>query len=213
MNLEKLPAQLSDLATQISEEHRLCTEAISKGLQHALKAGELLLEAKKQVRHGNWLPWLQESFEFSVRTAQLYMRVAREYPLLPKTKRVAYLSLRGMVRAQSAEEILAELESIHQELHRQPLSEACDENLHSMSDALMTRLKRRIDESDRLEELLRIRDFGAKWQNMFAERTLRAQREAGKCITEFKKQGLTKTADGSLELPALGLGFIHSKVF
>ena len=178
---------LGHLATQISEEHRFCTEFLSEGVQHALKAGELLLEAKKQVQHGNWLGWLQESFEFSVRTAQLYMRVAREYPLLPKTKRVAHLSLRGMVlAARSTEQILAELESIHQELRRQPLSEAYEE--HRLC-TLMTRLGRRIDESDCPAELQRIADACLKWQNLFAERTLRAQREAVKCMTWFKDRG------------------------
>ena len=63
---------------------------------HAVIAGELLIEAKRQVPHGQWLPWLRSTCGLSERTAQAYMRLARTLPELEpaKAQRVADLSLR-----------------------------------------------------------------------------------------------------------------------
>src|SRR5262249_20101615 len=42
-----------------------------------ITAGELLIEGRAQVPHGQWLSWLREHCAISERTAQLYMRVAK----------------------------------------------------------------------------------------------------------------------------------------
>jgi Protein of unknown function (DUF3102) len=42
-----------------------------------MAAGDLLIEAKAQLKHGQWLPWLRENCLISERTAQLYMRCAK----------------------------------------------------------------------------------------------------------------------------------------
>lgn len=44
-----------------------------------LGIGQRLLEAKEMLPHGEWLPWLTERVEFSERTAQNFMRLAREW--------------------------------------------------------------------------------------------------------------------------------------
>lgn len=41
--------------------------------------GQRLIEAKAMLPHGDWLPWLTERVEFSERTAQSFMRLAREW--------------------------------------------------------------------------------------------------------------------------------------
>lgn len=41
--------------------------------------GERLIEAKEQLPHGDWLPWLTEQVDFSERTARNFMRLAREW--------------------------------------------------------------------------------------------------------------------------------------
>src|SRR5262245_43649064 len=48
------------------------------GREHYMHAGEMLNEAKPQVGHGNWSRWLTKNFDLSMRTAQDYMRWARE---------------------------------------------------------------------------------------------------------------------------------------
>lgn len=42
--------------------------------------GLRLIEAKEMLSHGAWLPWLEAQAQFSEKTAQNYMRVAREFP-------------------------------------------------------------------------------------------------------------------------------------
>lgn len=97
---------LTALADEINEEHRACDEALRAGLNHAVRAGELLAEAKGRVKHGEWGSWLEENFEGSARTAQAYMKVAREVPNLDEAKaqRVADLSFRGALKELSAPE-------------------------------------------------------------------------------------------------------------
>ena len=86
--------RLSALAKSINAEHKAAYAAFKQGFEHALRAGELLLEAKTVLPHGQWLPWLNENCTFSERTAQLYMRIARERPRLEcKSASLADLTL------------------------------------------------------------------------------------------------------------------------
>jgi len=39
-----------------------------------MAAGDLLTQAKAQVPHGQWLPWLHDHCTISERTAQLYTK-------------------------------------------------------------------------------------------------------------------------------------------
>ena len=103
MTSNNLPA-LDALADRINTEHEACHASMQKGLEHALKAGTLLLEAKKGLPHGEWLPWLKGNCpEISQRTSQNYMRLASEMPKLEpaKAQRVADLSYRDAIRVVS----------------------------------------------------------------------------------------------------------------
>lgn len=44
-----------------------------------IEIGKRLNEAKAQLSHGEWLPWLREKVDISERSAQVFMRLAREY--------------------------------------------------------------------------------------------------------------------------------------
>ena len=90
---------LAQLAKVINREHDLACQAIRTGLEHALTAGDLLQQAKAKVQHGDWLAWLEANCTVSERTAQAYMRLAREWPRLsdPKAQRVADLPLRQVL--------------------------------------------------------------------------------------------------------------------
>lgn len=46
--------------------------------------GERLTEAKKMLPHGEWIPWLTKRVEFSEKTAQNFMRLAREWGANPQ---------------------------------------------------------------------------------------------------------------------------------
>ena len=42
-----------------------------------IRRGDLLIEANKVAKHGEWLPWLAKYFGRSERTARNYMTAAR----------------------------------------------------------------------------------------------------------------------------------------
>lgn len=49
-----------------------------------MELGRRLCEAKELLPHGEWLPWLEQRVQFSERTAQKFMQLAREYEANPK---------------------------------------------------------------------------------------------------------------------------------
>lgn len=54
-------------------------DAKRAGGEAILTIGRCLIEAKDMLPHGEWMPWLTEKVEFSSRTAQNFMRLAREW--------------------------------------------------------------------------------------------------------------------------------------
>jgi len=67
---------LDCLARRIDAELGAVATALCSALAHAIAAGELLIEAKAKVRHGQWLRWLA-AHKFPQRTATHYMELAR----------------------------------------------------------------------------------------------------------------------------------------
>jgi hypothetical protein len=90
--------RLTEIAERVRAEHQAVGFAIGNMLESARRAGELLLEAKGQIQHGAWQPWLEASFDGSLRTAQAYMRVAKRWDEIAKTQDPAFLSLDGALR-------------------------------------------------------------------------------------------------------------------
>lgn len=115
---------LADLAAQIRAEHNQISTAMQAGFEHAFKAGQLLREAKETIAHGDWLGWISQECGLSARTAQAYMRIAREYPKLDpsKAQRVALLSLRNALRELAG--TASALAKIPEERQREALNEA-----------------------------------------------------------------------------------------
>jgi hypothetical protein len=90
-----LSNSLADLAARIRAEHEAAGGALKRSLQHAIAAGELLLEAKAQLKHGQWLPWL-ESCGISERTAQRYIRLVHNREAIEaKSDNMSDLSVSG----------------------------------------------------------------------------------------------------------------------
>jgi hypothetical protein len=93
-----------DLAAAINDEHRRCGEALLTALDHAMRAGDLLIQAKAEIGHGNWQAWIEENFEGSLRSAQDYMRLAknRETIEAEKARSSAPLGIDRALRAIAA---------------------------------------------------------------------------------------------------------------
>ena len=83
-----------DLATRINAAHEEVKNSIRRGAEHAIKAGQLLLQAKETVGHGVFLEWVGEHCHCTPRTAQLYMKLAKEKDKLgSNTKSISHLTL------------------------------------------------------------------------------------------------------------------------
>lgn len=79
-----------------------------------LEIGKRLIEAKEQLSHGEWLPWLEQSVEISISSAQKFMKIAKEYsntesiPYLGVAKALALLEVPAEERETFAAEVDAE---------------------------------------------------------------------------------------------------------
>ena len=70
------------LAKLVRESHEKITDHILNSLQLIIETGEYLTEAKGQLEHGEWIPWVENHCIISPRAAQYYMRVAKNRQLL-----------------------------------------------------------------------------------------------------------------------------------
>ena len=88
---------LGSLAVAINREYEAVKAAFQEGIEHAIKAGDLLIEAKKAVPYGKWETWLRDNCCVSERMAQRYMAIAKVFPELEPAEatRVSGLSLRA----------------------------------------------------------------------------------------------------------------------
>jgi Protein of unknown function (DUF3102) len=78
------------MKTQARDLAEIADDIRSRIVGDAIAIGGLLREAKLQLRRGKFLPWVESEFEFSIRTAQNYMKAHR---LATKYATVAYSKL------------------------------------------------------------------------------------------------------------------------
>ena len=93
---------LADVAEEI-KEHEVSRRACEvKGMMHGLRVGELLLEAKKIVPHGQFSKWREEHTTVSQRMAQMFMTIARSpritEPFIREYETVSHLTLQKAVQ-------------------------------------------------------------------------------------------------------------------
>ena len=103
-------AQVEDTTTAVARPVYELVPLIQKeinaghlaGIEHYRRAGEMLLEAKAQVAHGEWVAWIARNFRsgagksLSRTTAHYYMKLAN-----PNVQRVEHSSLREAVGIRS----------------------------------------------------------------------------------------------------------------
>jgi hypothetical protein len=92
---------LEALAGRINAEHEAVTAAAVSALEHARRAGEMLLEARARCPHGTWLLWLATNVRCSQRTAYNYIQIAESWD---KLATVATSGLRDALAILSAKQ-------------------------------------------------------------------------------------------------------------
>lgn len=146
----------------------------SKAGEAILEIGKRLTEAKAQLNHGEWLPWLEEKVGFSTVTAQRFMRLAEEYSnaspvtLLGTSKALQLLALPPSERDEFLEEkhVVDGVEKSAYEMTRKELQEAI--RAKQKADADLDELKTK---SEKEEKRLRmtINDREAQLEQAKAE--------------------------------------------
>jgi hypothetical protein len=91
---------LAKIAARIKAEHNAVTASAKRCMEHAITAGELLLKAKDQLSHGEWLPWLEKHTGVTPRSARNYMKLAKHRDELEsKYETVSHLTVREALNA------------------------------------------------------------------------------------------------------------------
>ena len=67
----------NDLVKRINAAHAIAVDAFKTATEAAVKCGELLIEAKMEIRHGEWEAWVEKNCAFGRRSANGYMRLAK----------------------------------------------------------------------------------------------------------------------------------------
>jgi len=63
---------------EINAEHYLAQQRAKEAIKHAVRCGELLLEQKRKLAHGQFMMWVEENCEFKYPTAARYMKAAEQ---------------------------------------------------------------------------------------------------------------------------------------
>lgn len=91
--------EITKLAAEINREHHFCQSVFQAGLQtsleHAMRAGELLTQAKasKDITHGQWLLWVEANCEFGRESAAGYMRLYERREELANVQGLTHLGI------------------------------------------------------------------------------------------------------------------------
>ena len=68
---------IKTIITQINSHHQLAVKQANDAVANAKAAGQLLLQVKASMPHGQWSSWLKENVAVSERQSQRYMAVAQ----------------------------------------------------------------------------------------------------------------------------------------
>jgi Protein of unknown function (DUF3102) len=95
--------RLPVLAAEINAAREGFNAAAKRAINQAIIIGQKQTEAKALIKHGAWLPWLEDHCSLSERPAQKYMRIARaKEALVAKMPLTADLTIEGAIEALSA---------------------------------------------------------------------------------------------------------------
>ena len=175
-DLGSLIAQTMAPASEVRNIETITGEILDAkrvGGEAILTIGRCLIEAKGMLPHGEWLPWLTEQVELSERTAQKFMRIAREWSnpsaladlgatkalmllVLPKDEREQFVAEHNVVdmTSRQLEQAIKERDEAkaHAQQAEQERSEA-QQSAQKLQETLHDVLEDRSDAYQRLEKL------------------------------------------------------------
>ncbi|MCQ2439458.1 MAG: DUF3102 domain-containing protein [Oscillospiraceae bacterium] len=162
-----------------------------------LEIGKRLIEAKQQLAHGEWERWLEEKVDFSVRSAQRFMKLAEGYSksdtvtLLGTRKALALLALEPFER----DEFLAEKHAVS----------GVEKTAADMTAAELEKVIRERDEARRAAEEAKAEAAAAVENQTKMEadmKVLKNLQESAKAAEEQKADALQRVEKELAELKA-----------
>jgi hypothetical protein len=91
----RLPVLAAEIRSAVADARKSARRALAR----AMDAGDRLIEAKKSLHHGDWLPWLRDHCSISERTASRYMKLAQHRLVIDaKSATVADLTIKGALQ-------------------------------------------------------------------------------------------------------------------
>lgn len=95
------------LIDSINSEHEQATRLGESAVEHVIRCGELLTQAKASVGHGGWEAWIETNFDGSQQTANNYMRLFAKHGASRDLPESISEGLRAMVTARRPREVKA----------------------------------------------------------------------------------------------------------
>lgn len=77
---------IDELKRIAQAQDALALAAGARAVEHALRAGDALIEIRERLGHGAWHRWLEDNWGRSLNRAQAYMRLARFRPIIEAEK-------------------------------------------------------------------------------------------------------------------------------
>lgn len=77
--IERTPAEISALKVMAQRVLTIEHNVASYALGGAVEIGNILIEAKSMMSHGEWVPWCEQNLKYSYTKATRMMKIAREY--------------------------------------------------------------------------------------------------------------------------------------
>ncbi|MDI7202053.1 DUF3102 domain-containing protein [Leptospira santarosai] len=66
---------VDNAADELNKLHESILTAGKNMVRFAIEAGEILTSKKNQLRHGEFIPWVETNLNFKIRTAQRYIKI------------------------------------------------------------------------------------------------------------------------------------------
>lgn len=188
---------------EINSLHGELEAIVKTGLDKAIRIGELLMECKEAIPHGQFSAWVDDNCMFTIRTAQNYMRifsnreciagadsVATAYRLL-KNETVSLLETHRDASAEFCKPGPPTFDEVHESLERY-ITAQIDEDLDQIQASdhcekitlWMEYTAAGLDNSN-VGAVRRFEEQLAWLQNKFSEGHLRAQRKLGQLLAEI----------------------------
>ena len=188
---------------KITELHEEIKSLMINSLEKAFTIGRLLEEQKKELPHGEFIPWIEKNLPFGDRTARNYITVYKNKDIL-KRKAVsdlnnAYMFLREETkqsRQLKTEEwyelakitVEKAIDDLKKDILKEDSTEQQHEAFKQWYESTNIELKKDIpDKEEAIRTYIRLEKESSELVNLYSELHVRSARKVGQLLGEIKE--------------------------